>query len=76
MNKYVITIEETLCRTIVVNADSDENAYRKVEELYHSGDIVLSADDFVGVEFYENDEEDSKEMIKYYNENDIKYEEV
>lgn len=53
--KYYINIKETLERTVAVEADSLDNAYEKVEAAYKDCDIVLDADDFVGVEFDEDE---------------------
>ena len=48
--KYNVTITETLLRTVEVEAESEEDARAKVEELYDNCDIVLSADDFDGMD--------------------------
>lgn len=45
---YLVTIEETLSRTVKVKANSLEDAERKVEDAYNPPrcDIILDADDF------------------------------
>lgn len=43
---YLVTIEETLSRTVKVKANSLGEAARKIEDIYYYGDIVLDADDF------------------------------
>ena len=43
---YLVTIEETLSRTVKVKASSIEEATSKVEGAYYDCDIVLDADDF------------------------------
>ena len=43
-------ITETLQRTIEVEAENEEDALRKVKELYRNEEIVLDSSDFVGVE--------------------------
>ena len=46
--KVKIKITEKLVRTISVTSNSVEEAKEKVNNMYRSGDIVLTADDFVG----------------------------
>lgn len=46
--KVKIKITEKLVRVISVKADSVEKAKQKVENMYRAGDIVLTADDFIG----------------------------
>ena len=50
MNKYKFVIEERLVRVVEVTADSLEAAAQQVKDEYYSGDIVLNADDFKGVQ--------------------------
>lgn len=45
--KVNIKITEKLVRVVSVNAESIEEAKRKVEDEYSAGNIVLTADDFV-----------------------------
>lgn len=51
MAKYSVTIEETLCRTINVEADSQQDAIEKVKKQYKNENIVLNGDDFSEVVF-------------------------
>ncbi len=46
--KVKIKITEKLVYTVSVTANSVEEAKEKVNNMYRSGDIVLTADDFVG----------------------------
>lgn len=46
MKTYEVTIKETLIRTVEVEAESEDDAKDKVQELYDNCDIILSADDF------------------------------
>lgn len=46
--KYIVSIEEILHREVSIDADSQEDAIRQVHRLYQEGEIVLSADDYVG----------------------------
>jgi hypothetical protein len=49
--KYLIEIVETLSREIEIEADTAEEAKKAVSQLYGKEEIVLTADDFKGVEF-------------------------
>lgn len=44
--KYVFEYEETLMRTVTIDADSLANALTRLTEKIENEDIVLSADDF------------------------------
>ena len=48
--KYNVTINETLARTLQVEADSPKDAETAISRLYYNSDIVLSADDYVSTE--------------------------
>ena len=51
---YSVTIEERLARTIIVKAESPEQAYECVERHYrNNGDIILMSDDFVDSKIYD-----------------------
>lgn len=49
--KYSVTIEETLSRTVEIEADSKQDAIDKVKKQYNNENIVLDADDFSEVVF-------------------------
>ncbi len=51
MKKYKVTITETLERAVEVEAEDYEDAIDSVESEYHSGNIVLYAEDYTGTEF-------------------------
>lgn len=48
--KYNVTINETLARTLQVEADSPKDAETAISRLYYNSGIVLSADDYVSTE--------------------------
>ncbi|GJG67794.1 hypothetical protein PRLR6025_12630 [Prevotella lacticifex] len=48
--KYNVTINETLARTLQVEADSPKDAESAVNRLYLNSGIILSADDYVSTE--------------------------
>ena len=52
--KHKIEITETLQRVIEVEASTMEDAERAALALHRSGEVVLSADDFVSVSVYRN----------------------
>ena len=45
--KYLVEISETLQRKIVIDADSQDAARQKAEDMYYNSEIVLDADDIV-----------------------------
>lgn len=47
---YLVTIEETLSRTVKVKAENIDEAWSKVNDAYRECEIVLDADDFVDKE--------------------------
>lgn len=49
--EYRIEITETLSRVVLTKAASRREAIEKVREAYRREGVVLSADDFVDVEF-------------------------
>lgn len=48
MKEYTFEIKEQLARTVKIQAASEEEALKKVEEKYYSGEIILNADDMKG----------------------------
>ena len=48
--KYNVTINETLARTLQVEADSPKDAESAISRLYRDSGIILSADDYVSTE--------------------------
>lgn len=50
-NIYEVTITETLQRRVSVSAASAEEAEAKVTDRWNNSEIILNADDFVGVDY-------------------------
>ena len=50
--KYQISIEETLRKTIFIEAESEAEAYQMAEDLYNGEQVVLTPDDFVEYGIY------------------------
>lgn len=59
---YEVEVKEVLSRIETVHADSLEEAIDKVMDKYHAQEIVLDAEDFVGVDFLPSEEEKNKTM--------------
>ena len=54
MKEFEVTITETLQKSVVVEADSKDDAIQMVEDMWKDADIILDSENFVGVE-YESD---------------------
>lgn len=66
MKNYDVCVKETLERVIPTEAESREEAMRKVEEQYDNEEIVLDYEDYAGVDYLIiNDEEAQKEEEAY-----------
>lgn len=65
MNKYNVTITETLKKTVEVEAESLDKAKEKVSDEWKDGTFILDADDFKEVEF-EAQEVSSPTILKIY----------
>ena len=53
METFKIEVIETLSRTIEIEAESKDEAYFKVREMYREEEIVLDYDDYIDTEFIE-----------------------
>jgi hypothetical protein len=52
METFKIEVKETLSKIIEIQANSNEEALLKIEELYKKQEIVLNADNFIEAEFH------------------------
>ena len=52
MKKYKIKVIETLSKVVEVEAEDYVSAFEKVEDMVNCEDIILTADDVEGREFY------------------------
>ena len=50
-SKFMVTITETLKRTVEVEADSQHEAEQIVSDGWHNSKYILGAEDFVDVNF-------------------------
>lgn len=56
METFKIEVKETLSRIIEIEANSNEEALLKIEDLYKKQEIVLDADDYIETEFLKIEE--------------------
>lgn len=64
MKRYYVSVTETLNKVVSVDAESKEEAVRKVQDAYDNSDIILDSDNFAG-EHIELDEEDQEHWREY-----------
>ncbi len=57
---YEVEVKEVLSRVETIHAESLENAIDKVMDKYHAQEIILDAEDFVGVDFLPSEEEKNR----------------
>ena len=65
--KYVVRIEETLAKHVIVEADNADDAVNIAEIAYQNGNIILEYDDFYDTDIKWVRVAD-KEDIKWYEE--------
>lgn len=65
--KYVVRIEETLAKHVIVEADNADDAVNIAEIAYQNGNIILEYDDFYDTDIRWVRVAD-KEYIKWYEE--------
>lgn len=63
--KYLVRVAETLARTVIVEANSMEEAEDKVDQAYDDGQIVLDYDDFSEYEIEVRKEATDNESTYY-----------
>lgn len=51
MRKYHVHITEKLHTIVAIEAENADEALEKVTDMYKSEEVVLSSEDFAGVEF-------------------------
>ena len=52
MKEYKVLITETLQKAVIVGAESEQEAHRRVSDAWKNAEYTLGADDFQGVEFH------------------------
>ena len=66
MKTYVITVQETLKRAILVNAESKEEAISAVQQKYRDQKIILDNDDFQLPAAFKNESQNYNDDIRRY----------
>ena len=56
METFKIEVKETLSRVIEIEANSVDEAFSKIQDLYKNEEIVLDADDYVETEFFKSED--------------------
>ena len=51
MGKYAVTVTEKLSRSIMIEAESEEEAKEKVSKMWANGEVLLGDRDFEGTEY-------------------------
>ena len=67
---YLVTVEETLSRTVKVKAESLQDAERKVEDAYKPPrcEIILDADDHVETSFIPREADEKWDSLELFEE--------
>jgi hypothetical protein len=55
METFKIEVKETLSRVIEIEANSADEAFSKLQDLYKKEEIVLDSDDYVQTEFLKSE---------------------
>ena len=79
MKEYKVLITETLQKKVFVEAETEREAHRRVQDAWKNAEYILDADDFQGVEFHVMGEADADDLDKdtlRVEPKDIKREEV
>ena len=50
--EYKVLITETLQKTVIVEAENEQEAHRRVSDAWKNSEYILDADSFQGVEFH------------------------
>ena len=65
MNKFGFEIKELLSRKIEIKANSIDEAYEKVKEMYEKEEIVLDDSDYINTRIvHEYDVKNKEELMK------------
>ena len=57
MKTYQVEIKETLCITVEIEAENEQQAEEKVRQAYRNEEYVLDSEHFAGVEFIAKEKE-------------------
>ena len=56
METFKIEVKETLSRIIEIEANSDDEAFSKIKDLYKKEEIVLDVEDYIDTVFLKIDD--------------------
>ena len=62
---FRVAVTEALRKVVLVEATNEAEAHQRVTDAWHNGEVILTEEDFHGVEFYvlgEDDGEESKRL--------------
>lgn len=51
MKKFECSIIETLEKTVIIEAEDEQEAYRKLMDMYYSEEVVLDSSDHVDTDY-------------------------
>lgn len=57
MKTYQVEIKETLCMTVEIEAENEQQAEEKVRQAYRNEEYILVSEHFAGVEFTAKEKE-------------------
>jgi NhaP-type Na+/H+ and K+/H+ antiporter len=57
MKTYQVEIKETLCMTVEIEAENEQQAEEKVRQAYRNEEYILDSEHFAGVEFTAKEKE-------------------
>jgi len=63
--RYKVAVTEILRRTVMVEAETENEARRRAEDAWKNGEILLGDRDFEGSEYYVVGEAESDESDKH-----------
>ena len=75
MKKYRVAVTETLRRVVLVEAADEAEAHSRVSDAWRNSEVILTAEDFDGAEFYVLGESTDEEQDKHLERIDGKREE-
>ena len=62
--EYKVLITETLQKTVIVEAENEQEAHRRISDAWKNSEYILDADSFQGVEFHVTGEADGDDGEK------------
>lgn len=66
MKTYQVEIKETICLTIEIEAQNEQQAEEKVRQAYRNEEYILDSEHFAGVDFIAQEKEMEERFRKPY----------